>query len=93
VRRGAKRRYTIFHARAGLLRFPYKFDGTCYVQPVFLHMVGYAVHVVHSGAFEHETSTHYFSSSGDPGAVFIKSAPGHVTQNLCFCNRWDLRVT
>jgi hypothetical protein len=31
-----------------------------------------------------ETSTHYFSCSGGPAAVYIKSAQGHVTQNLCF---------
>jgi hypothetical protein len=26
----------------------------------------------------HETSTHYFPCSGEPGAVYIKSASGHV---------------
>jgi hypothetical protein len=26
----------------------------------------------------------YFSCSGGPGAVSIKSVPGHVTPNLCF---------
>jgi hypothetical protein len=40
----------------------------------------------------HETSTQYFSFSGGPSAVCIKSALGHVTVNLCFCIRWDLRV-
>jgi hypothetical protein len=29
-------------------------------------------------------SSHYFSCSGGPGAVYIKSVPGHVTQILCF---------
>jgi hypothetical protein len=40
-----------------------------------------------------ETSMQYFSRSGGPGAVSIKCAPEHVTANLCFCIRWDLRVT
>jgi hypothetical protein len=32
-----------------------------------------------------ETLTHYFSSSGVSGAVFIKRALGHITLNLHFC--------
>jgi hypothetical protein len=35
--------------------------------------------------------THYFSCSGGPGAIFIKSSMGHVMSNLCFCIRWDLQ--
>jgi hypothetical protein len=31
-----------------------------------------------------ETSSHYFSYSGRPGAVSIKSVPGHVMPKLCF---------
>jgi hypothetical protein len=49
--------------------------------------------LVHSGASRHEISTHYFSCSGGPGAFFIESTPGHVMLNLCFCIRWNLRVT
>jgi hypothetical protein len=51
---------------------------------VFLHTVGSAGHVVHSGPSGHEMSMHYFSCSGGTSAVFIKSAPGHVMPNLCF---------
>jgi hypothetical protein len=40
-----------------------------------------------------EILTHYFSCSGGHGAVSINSALGHVTPNLCFYIRWDLRVT
>jgi hypothetical protein len=34
-----------------------------------------------------------FPCLGGPDAVFIESASGHVTPNLCFCIRWVLRVT
>jgi hypothetical protein len=35
----------------------------------------------------------YFSRLSGPGAVLIKHTPGHIVPNLCFCVRWDLRVT
>jgi hypothetical protein len=76
-------------ARCG---FHKKRVGTRYAKLVFLHPVGSAGHVVHSGASRHETSTNYFSFLGGPGAVYIKSAIGHVTPNLSFCIWWDMRV-
>jgi hypothetical protein len=35
---------------------------------------------------ECKISTHYFSFSGGPGAVSIKSIPGYVMPNLCFAS-------
>jgi hypothetical protein len=57
---------------------------------VFLHPGGSAGHVVCPGC---ETSTHYFPCSGGPGLDPIKSTPRHITPNLCFCIRCDIRVT
>jgi hypothetical protein len=37
--------------------------------------------------------TPYFSCSGGPDVVSIKSTMGDVTPNFCFGIRWDLRVT
>jgi hypothetical protein len=48
--RGMTRRCTIFHARVGPVRFPKKRAGTRYAKLVFLLPVGYAGHVVYTGA-------------------------------------------
>jgi hypothetical protein len=65
-------------ARCGLHK---KHAGECYAKLLFLHPVGSTGHIVHP---VHDTSTHYFSCSGGPNAVSIKSALGHITLNLCF---------
>jgi hypothetical protein len=62
-------------------RLDKKRAGTHYSELVFLHPVGSVGHVVDSLASGHETSMQYFSCSGGPSAVFIKSALGHVTLN------------
>jgi hypothetical protein len=54
---------------------------TRYTEHVVLHPVGSTGHVVHSGKSGYETSMYYFSCSGGPGVVSIKSASGHVTPN------------
>jgi hypothetical protein len=86
---------TIFYTQVGLVRIPQKRAGMRYTKLVFLHPVGYAGHVVHSGAVRsgREMSTHYFSCSGGTDRDSTKSALGHVTPNLRFYIWWDLRVT
>jgi hypothetical protein len=66
---------------------------TLYSELGFFHTVGSVGHLVHSGVFGARNVNTLFSYLGGPGAVSIKSTPGHVTWNLCFCMRRDLRVT
>jgi hypothetical protein len=60
--------------------FQKKRDETRYIELTFLHLVGFAGHIVHCIA-----STHYFSCSGHTGTDSTKRASGHLTPNLCFC--------
>jgi hypothetical protein len=65
----------------------------CYAKLMFLHPVGYAGHVVHSGASGVRNVKALISGPGGPDAVSIKSVPVHVTVNLCFYIQCDLLVT
>jgi hypothetical protein len=60
---------------------------------VYLHPVRSADHIVFLGESGREMPKHYCSCSSEPFVHPIKSAPRHVTPNLCFHNRCDLRVT
>jgi hypothetical protein len=91
--RGVKRRHAIFHAQVGRYEFHKKHAETCYAEFVFLHPVGYAIHVVNSRLSGARNVDILFLCSGGSGAVSIKRSRGHVTMNLCFCMQWDLWVT
>jgi hypothetical protein len=45
-----KHQRTTFYARVGQIQIPQKRNWTSYDKLVFLHPMGYAGHVVHSGA-------------------------------------------
>jgi hypothetical protein len=47
---------------------------------VFLHPIGSTGHVMHSGAFGHEMSLHYYSSSGGTGIDLTESARTHYAE-------------
>jgi hypothetical protein len=47
---GAKRRSIIFHDRVGLRGLNKKCTGTRYIELVFLLLIGFVGHVMHSGA-------------------------------------------
>jgi hypothetical protein len=66
---------------------------TSYNDLCVLHRVGSAGHIVDFSASGRKTSKHYFSCLGGTCTDFIKSAPGHVTPNSCYCLMWDLRAT
>jgi hypothetical protein len=90
--RGVKHRCTIFILGWARIGFHKKCAGTRYIDLLFLHPMGSAGHVVHSVHSGCETVTHYFSCSDGTGTYLTKNELRHVTPNLCFYIRWDLRV-
>jgi hypothetical protein len=70
-----------------------KCTGTPYAELLFLHPIGFKGHIAHSGVSGARNGNTLFSFSGATGTDSIKNVLGHVTLNLCFCIRWDLRVT
>jgi hypothetical protein len=58
----------------------------------FLHPVGSAGHIVHSGAFGSQNIGALFFMLGWAQCSFHKSELGHLTPNLCFCIQLNLRV-
>jgi hypothetical protein len=90
VRNAEAQIFMLWWARCGSHK---KRAGTHYVELVFGIMYDPEVTLrilVRPGC---ETSTHYFLFPGGPRAGLTRSAPGHVTPNLCFCIPCDLEVT
>jgi hypothetical protein len=73
--------------------FHQKHARTHYAELVYLYPVRSVGHVVHSDASVMRNVIRLFSCSSGTGTDSTKSMPTHVTSNLCFSNRWDLRVT
>jgi hypothetical protein len=70
-----------------------KITETQYVELMFLYLIGYVGHVVHSSVSGVRNIDTLFFILWWAQYRFQKSTQGHVTLNLCFCIRWDVRIT
>jgi hypothetical protein len=75
------------------VEFHKKRSRTRYAELVFLHAMGYADHVLHSGASEARNDDALFFMLEWDQYGFKKSTTVHITPNLYNCILWDLRVT
>jgi hypothetical protein len=66
--------------------------GIRYTELAFLHPVGSVEHVVHFGKSRAHNVVAIFVVLAWNGMGSTKTELGHVTLNLCFCIRLDLRV-
>jgi hypothetical protein len=81
-----------FMLRTARCSFHKKCVSTRYTKLMFLYPVGSSGDIVHSGASMARNVDALFSRSCGFDATSIKSAPGQVMSNLCFCIQCDLRV-
>jgi hypothetical protein len=89
---GAKCWCTISHARLGPIRIPRKARCDTIRQICVFHLVGSIGHVVHFSASRMRNIDGLFFMLRKDRYGYPKSAPGHITPNLCFCSLWDLWV-
>jgi hypothetical protein len=76
-----------------LYGFNKKHVGTCYTEHEFLHPVGSARQLVHTGVSWARNVDALFFMLGGTCTDSTKTVLGHFMLNFCFCIRWDLWVT